>query len=708
MKPETIAVLLSILGFSSLESVNGKVSLSKEDVDKLNAEHLKKFGAELVLEGISFDKDDSAEFNESEILAIEAALAKEATVEEETTTVETDAEKVQLRKEVKELAKKVKTMEANQKAAQKTIIKLGQKPEEDLTPEAIKDGAKTIQHSKTHLFASGNEWDALTNDRPWNMRVVGKAKPSSEYTPIDIAKLNSDLGAYFRENKMEMISFLRAKKRLPAFWNVVSGVQDEIAYAKAFTGEVTQARKNKWLPKGNFEFQPEKAQVFAVQIDVELAGYELQSLETSWMNNLPSISSSGSQPYKMSFVAILAQEILKKASEEDEIGHIRGIRTVDDPNKTVAGLAIHKQNGLLKHIKDAQERLVYKTFDMGVPTAENIVDYVDSMIMRIPEYWRDLPNMAFYMGNYWQDLYKKRRETLYGLMPTYKEDVVTAKGHENIEIVGLPYMNESPFMFITTKDNISILENVEKEKEWLTIEKSKRDMAIIADYKIGIHVWAFGYEYDTAAEMTYDKQMFFSNDMYILEDLYLPIAVNDTTPSVATHTSLQTGVNTQATAITTFDDAVAGQYIFVKGNTGAFASTIADAGEFDLSAAVTLDENTLILLYARDVADFVEIQRWDLALSNVVFLAAGATTADADLGKHFVTAANSGATAFTNITNAVAGDVYLIEGGSSTNATTIAASGYFSRITAAITLNAGVWLKVKYNGEKFVELERGT
>jgi hypothetical protein len=310
------------------------------------------------------------------------------------------------------------------------------------------------------------------------------------------------------------------------------------------------------------------------------------------------------------------------------------------------------------------------------------------------------------MSNYWVDMYIKRRETLKGLMPTYTPGKLTVDRHENVKIYGLPFMNESGFMFMTTNDNISLLENIPEEKTFLEFERSKRDIAAFADYKIGIHVWAFGYEYDSAGEMTYDKQMFFSNDCYILEDLYIPMAVNDTTPSVATHTSLQTGVNTQATAITDLDDAVTGTYIFIKGNTGSYPSTIADSGYFDLSAAITLDENTLIQLYVRGNNDFVEIQRWDLELSNVVFLAANATTADADLGKHFVTISNSGATAFTNITNVVEGDVYILEGGSDTNATTIAASGNFSRIKSAMTLGAGEWIKVKYNGVKFVELER--
>jgi hypothetical protein len=454
------------------------------------------------------------------------------------------------------------------------------------------------------------------------------------------------------------------------------------------------------------EFQPEIAQVHPIQIDVEVAGHELQAMEASWMNHLESIKNSGSQPYKMSFIAFMAGEFLKKAADEDQIGHIRGILIPTADDATAPGLAIHKQKGLLKSFKEAQARRVYMPYDLGVPTEENIVDYIEKFVKTIPEYWRDMPGMVMYVANYWVDAYLKRREILKGLMPTYEKDKLTVDRHENIRLVGLPFMNDSKFMFCTTDDNISILENIPSEKQLLTIERSKRDIAIFGDYKIGIHVWAFGYEWPASQEMTDEFQIFFSNNIDLLPDQFVDVPANETTPSAKYHTSLKTGVNTEATAITDILNVKTGEYVYLKGNTGTSQSTIANSGKFDLAAAITLDENTLIQLYKRGDNDFVEIERWNLALSNVVFLAADATKADAALGKHFVTVGNSGATALTTIDNPVDGDIYKIEGGSDTNATTIAKSGVFSRLSDAITLAAGDWLKVRYNGEKFVEIAR--
>lgn len=712
MNPKLIATLLGILSYSTLELKDGQVSLSKEEVDKIQSFYQDKFGAELTLEGIEFDNEGYASFYEEEILAIEESLNAEPMAQHETeppSGKEEDPQSAEMQKTIKELSAKVKKLEEKEQKAQQTIIKLSKKPEPDLDPEPVnpQGGHMKIVHSKTHLFASGKPWDAFEN-RPWNKKlkdkIEGKKVAATDFTELDFSKVNNDLGAYWREHKEEFISFLRGISRLPENWDTISNIQDEVVYTKLFVGEITQARKRNWMPKGKFEFQPEIAKVYPNQIDIEFEGWWLQQMETSWMNRY--VKGSGSQPYKLSFVAYLSKEILKKAAEEDEIGHIKGIYVKTEDDATVPGSYLRKQDGFLKKVKDAQKDLKYMPYNMGAPTDENIVDYVEKLVERIPEYWRDLPNMIVYMSAEWELKYKKRREEIYGLMPTYQPGKMTVRNHENFTIKSLPFLGNSDFMCATPSDNISKLQNLPNENTFLQLEKSKRNIAIFGDYKIGIHIWAFGYQYDSAAELSDEKQMFFSNDVPILSDDFIKVDPNDTTPSVKIHTSIQTGVNTQATAITNIDDADVGDFIYIRGNTGSNQSTIADGGNFDLASNITLTENTILVLYKRGANDFVEIKRIDTTVADYVTLAPDATTADAADGTHFLTSANTGATAFTTIQNAVEGETYRLEGGSDTNATTIAASGDFSRITEAITLNAGNWIDVYYNGDKFIEKAR--
>ena len=90
-------------------------------------------------------------------------------------------------------------------------------------------------------------------------------------------------------------------------------------------------------------------------------------------------------------------------------------------------------------------------------------------------------------------------------------------------------------------------------------------------------------------------------------------------------------------------------------------------------------------------------------------LADGATTANATVNFWFITSSNTGATALTDFTGAVAGVAYILENGNATNDTTIAQAGLFSTITAAYTPTAvGDYIMVVWDAtaSKFFELER--
>lgn len=101
---------------------------------------------------------------------------------------------------------------------------------------------------------------------------------------------------------------------------------------------------------------------------------------------------------------------------------------------------------------------------------------------------------------------------------------------------------------------------------------------------------------------------------------------------------------------------------------------------------------------------------WQQIFMNkpAVDMAADATTVDASKGFWQITAANTGAKAITDITNAKAGVAYIIECGSTENATTIAKSDKFADITEAYTpTKEGDYIMVILNSKgNFLELER--
>lgn len=84
---------------------------------------------------------------------------------------------------------------------------------------------------------------------------------------------------------------------------------------------------------------------------------------------------------------------------------------------------------------------------------------------------------------------------------------------------------------------------------------------------------------------------------------------DDVTPSVAAGTSFITVANTQATAITNFDDATEDVIYTIYGGSDADSSTIADGGNFSLTAAMTLEDGTYIKLIKASDGKFYEIER---------------------------------------------------------------------------------------------------
>src|SRR5690606_31118879 len=96
-----------------------------------------------------------------------------------------------------------------------------------------------------------------------------------------------------------------------------------------------------------------------------------------------------------------------------------------------------------------------------------------------------------------------------------------------------------------------------------------------ADYKIGPHVSVFGAQMADGALVGYDNQLFFSNDVEILQDVYVPVPANAATPDLQYHHSLIIGEhNTAATDITNFLNPTLGEKVYLTGNNNTNPSTV--------------------------------------------------------------------------------------------------------------------------------------
>jgi hypothetical protein len=87
------------------------------------------------------------------------------------------------------------------------------------------------------------------------------------------------------------------------------------------------------------------------------------------------------------------------------------------------------------------------------------------------------------------------------------------------------------------------------------------------------------------------------------------IAADDTSPDVTGSDKFITSANTQATAITTLDNSVVDKVYTLYGGSSTNATTIANAGNFVLTAAMTLSAGTWIRVQKAANGKFYEIDR---------------------------------------------------------------------------------------------------
>lgn len=705
----TASFVMTFLGLKEipLNAEKSEVNFSEEEVAKLKA----KFGDDFVNQvKAGFNKELAEMHNDNlELKAIQdevEALLKEANLTEEEQNKITANDNGGL-----DATAALKALQGKMKEHGEMIAKLMAEDAGDLGKQIEGKGLSKMKHSQTHLFASNKSFDAFEG-RNWNKRAVNGSLSATDFTSQPtIQKLNDDMDLYYRENPTELVSLQRDTFGLPAFWPKRTKVDDKVADATIATAEISQARKLNWLPKNKQLIQPEEGQIFPVQIDIEYVGYYLQKIEASWLNMM---NKEGSQPYKMSFVKFLVQEIDKKARIEDRIATIKGIYVATPDYATEGGRFVNRQNGLLYLLQQARDvTKKYRAFDVGLPTATNIVDYVDNIIKRLPDEVRESQGLVFYLSDEWLRAYKRRSEVLYGANSDYKGYPETPKDYPNIKFERMIDFAGSDIMFITFDDNIEILENIPAEKSMYKFEMLLRKIYVMADYKMGVRLKHIGNVVDDNDPDEFKVQTVWSNTAPIFSaDTFVPVHENGSTKLKLVHPNVY--VTKDRTSTITEIENVAdykGQVVKIKGNTSLSATlnVVHGASKLVLTGNTNFDlksGGTLTLFVPADGSAPFEIDRTAAPDVNVVEnINFDSAVIDANEGEVFEFNGSS-TTAITEVVNGVPGKTITIYGTDTASVdVTLSTTGNIKVSSAAtldtsadyiqLTLINGVWVETK-------------
>ncbi len=159
--------------------------------------------------------------------------------------------------------------------------------------------------------------------------------------------------------------------------------------------------------------------------------------------------------------------------------------------------------------------------------------------------------------------------------------------------------------------------------------------------------------------------------------LLATFANNDATPDVsAASIFLCASGNSAPLVITDLDNPIVGAVVTIIGTNSTNYTRINKGGNFNMPEDLVLGQGDSAELYISADNSYTELSR--NIVNRVRTIPANATTPDVAIGEIFVTSANSGATAITDLTNPRVGANIKIIGGSDTNASTIADSGNFA------------------------------
>ncbi|MGV8914368.1 MAG: hypothetical protein ACOH1X_02855 [Kaistella sp.] len=485
-----VAFVLTTLGLKEFpKGDDGKSAFSTEQVDKLqvyfpgqNFETMKSKVDEYLAEEAGVEVEQQAGIEKANGL-----LAGLLTDEDD----EDDGGKPNIEATAKKVAKKVENQAA-------TIDALMNAPED--RPATVSAGRMALVgialaasiSTPTHLFGANAEASNKIfafEGRNWNARAAGKSAAKTDFTDVStIARLNADLKEYQTQNPTFLRDLYVDKYGLPEFWPKRFGILDRVQDAVMAIGNVTQARKPDWTPGFEMFLDAEERRIYRIQIDLEFDGYQLQELETTWLNTI--FNFDGSSPYKHSFIAYLIGQIDEKARQEDREGGINGIYAPNIAGIKMKGHYLNAQSGIRHQLfmfRDVLKTVAPYISAVGKFSSANAYDYTKGFVESMPLGVRNRPNQVLYMSPSnivkVRDSYKdinKTNNDYNGNLLNYID------GYPNIVFEGLKDLEGSNLMFITAKDNIEILEYLPAEKSKYRIEELKRNTFIHADYRFGV------------------------------------------------------------------------------------------------------------------------------------------------------------------------------------------------------------------------------
>lgn len=300
---------------------------------------------------------------------------------------------------------------------------------------------------------------------------------------IDVSALTGDFAKYIESNQKSILTKLTQKTVSQEYMTSVVSKDTEWRAAKAVIDDLVQGFQKGWTPKGTATFTPIVIPQRRHKIDFE---FYPDDVVDKWIGFLADETKDRKEWPITRYV--IEQLIVPKVLDNRELKLVgKGTYvapTTDQAQNT--GLSMDGFCTILKNKLDAGNSNV-NFFGVnspgwiGVPTATNIVDFMEAFVDWIDVLYQGM-DMPIFVSNTWYKAYKRKYRDLYGTHQGFSKEDADRVDYSMNRLVPLPSMAGEDVMFVTPKENFIRLRNQNDGADKLTVDRDKRMILIFADW----------------------------------------------------------------------------------------------------------------------------------------------------------------------------------------------------------------------------------
>ncbi len=294
---------------------------------------------------------------------------------------------------------------------------------------------------------------------------------------IDVVQLKSEFGTYIKTNQQEILKKLTQPTVSQKYMSTVVSKDLEWRTTQAVIDDIVQGFQKAWTPKGTAKFTPIAIPQRRHKADLE---FYPDDVFESWLGFLTDEKKNRKDWPITKY--IIEELLIPKVNDNRELKLI-GKGVYEAPTPDVAQLTGKSMDGfltILQKKKDLGTSNINFITTIGVPTKENIVDWMEDFVDLIDEVYQDI-DMPIYLSNKWYKAYKRKYRDLYGDNSDFKGTTELVLESNN-RIAKLPSMSGSDIIFTTPKANFKRLLNANEGASSINIESVDRKVKVFSDW----------------------------------------------------------------------------------------------------------------------------------------------------------------------------------------------------------------------------------